>query len=89
MPTWGSSGPLADQRGSWEQVAAALGCLRAQGAYMLSLGCAFSTFLLAIRAKFPLFRAPLTTLRDPNFGTAHETQCAACRLPAAAAAAAA
>ena len=55
---------------------------------MLSLGCAFSTFLLAIRAKFPLFRAPLTTLRDPNFGTAHETQCAACRLPAAAAAAA-
>ena len=30
----------------------------ARGAYMLSLGCAFSTFLLAIRAKFPLFRAP-------------------------------
>ena len=55
-----------------------LGPRRAQGAYMLSLGCAFSTFLLAIRAKFPLFRAPLTTLRDPNFGTAHETQCAAC-----------
>ena len=25
MPTWGSSGPLADQRGSWEQVAAATG----------------------------------------------------------------
>ena len=66
-----------------------LGPRRAQGAYMLSLGCAFSTFLLAIRAKFPLFRAPLTTLRDPNFGTAHETQCAACpparRLAAAAA----
>ena len=25
MPTWGSSGPLADQQGSWEQVAAATG----------------------------------------------------------------
>ena len=25
MPTWGSNGPLADQKGSWEQVAAATG----------------------------------------------------------------